>query len=186
MRQWWDKPVDIDLPTEIYLNNEQFKALKNASDDAAGEPNPTNPFSEGRLGKDSKGAPDNQYVTSRAGLGILMYRQLSDGKNVFTSIATLGDAFDRIIKGKANIIWETVFLSTVGLLYGGLHLASWDNHFESRFEEQAWKACAVNTAVALLGFVLELCIGNLMSSYNPEKPAVNPARPETNQRADIA
>ncbi|KAI5846653.1 hypothetical protein BZA05DRAFT_476009 [Tricharina praecox] len=160
---WFSKPVDIDLPIEIYLTDQQFAELKNAGS----EPNPTNPFSRGKLFP-RKGIPaaageeDKKYVTSRAGLGKLMYQQLSKGKNIFVSITDLGDAFGRIISGRANLVWEGTCVCTVGLIYGGVHLATWNNHFETEFEKVAWKACSVITAVAILGFVLELCIGALI------------------------
>ncbi|KAI5846659.1 hypothetical protein BZA05DRAFT_406211 [Tricharina praecox] len=97
-----------------------------------------------------------------------MYQQLSNGRNVFLSFTALGRAFDRIIRGRANLVWEGALLCTVGLIYGGVHLATWNNYFVSAFERHAWRACSIVTAVAVLGFVLELCIGALIRFIDPE------------------
>jgi len=93
-----------------------------------------------------------------------MYQQLTDEKNILTNFDVLAEAFRRIIHGRSNIVWEGSFLSTVGLIYGGVHLATWNNHFETDYERYAWRVCSVVTAVAVLGFVLMLCIGAFMKS----------------------
>ena len=138
--------------------------LRDASNvpDDSGEPNPTNPFSSGKLRAGAVGQPDSKYVTSRAGLGKLMYQQLSNEQNIFLSFYELGEAFGRIIRGRANLVWEGTFLCTVGLIYGGVHLATWNNFFVTELERNAWKTCSIITSVAVSGFVLELCVGALI------------------------
>lgn len=111
-----------------------------------------------------------------------MYQQLSKEKNVLTNLRSLGEAFDRIIKGRSNIVWEGAFLSTVGLTYGGVHLATWNNHFETLFEEYAWKACSIVTAFAVLGFILQLCIGTLIQHIDfTESTELNDSKTGTQQ-----
>ena len=99
-----------------------------------------------------------------------MYQQLSKGENIFLSFTALGEAFGRIINGRANLVLEGTFLCTVGLIYGGVHLAPWDNHFKTTFERIAWKVCSCVTAAAVLGFVLQLCIGALIKFIDYDTP----------------
>ena len=89
------------------------------------------------------GQRDSKYVTSHAGLGMLMYQQLSNGRNIFLSAYELGEAFGRLIRGRANIVREGICFFAVGLVYGGAHLATWNNHFETLFEQHAWRACSI-------------------------------------------
>ncbi|KAA8912299.1 hypothetical protein FN846DRAFT_323056 [Sphaerosporella brunnea] len=168
---WWYKPVDIDLPTEIELTEEQYKELKLVTaDSGAKRPNPTNPLSRGNLAENVVppgqprlepivGTPDNKYLTSRAGLGKLMYQQLSMEKNIFTDVQELGEAYGRIVAARMNLWKEGTFLMVVGLIYGGAHLVAWMNHYPSALEMWLWRGCSIATAFGVCVFVLELVLG---------------------------
>lgn len=128
---WWAKPVDIDCPTLVTgLTIEQCRYLRG---DGVETENPTNPFAKVpeensiKFGEDPR---DKLYLTSRAGLGKLIYLELSDGKNVLKAyFQVIEFAYRALWASRKRIRREAIAISAVGLIYGGVHCAAWNNRF---------------------------------------------------------
>ncbi|KAI5805990.1 hypothetical protein EDC01DRAFT_785974 [Geopyxis carbonaria] len=187
---WWDKPVDIELPTLIELTSVEYATLKDdvirelhdwrtnsppghkISEDAGYKSNPTNPLYAGRK-------KDEAWTQPRAGLGKIFYHQLffneSEGKVVSPFVSfqeyfkIIAKAYARIIDSK-NTIWkEGLMLTGVGVVYGGVHLATWNNHFANEYEAWGWRICSIITAVSVGGFLLQIWVGGLCFKWLVEE-----------------
>lgn len=157
---WWAKPVDIECPTTVTgLTIEQRRSLE----DGAESENPTNPFAK-VPGPNSKPDP---YLTSRAGLGKLMYLYLSDEKNVLREyFEVIGFAYQTLWVSRKRIWREGLSISVVGLFYGGVHLAAWNYHFPTPAEQILWQVSALGTAIAASTFVLSLWLSVFVTTNN--------------------
>lgn len=160
---WWSKPVDIDQPTTVRLSREQIIFL------TKGERNPndlTNPWNPATLAHKNNGielpSPSPKeikgvFLTSRSGIGKLMYHRLCGHRNIqkgyFDAIC---DAYIRLWKGRRQVWKEGLSISFVGLVFGGVHLAAWNSVFPTTVERILWKISATITATAWLGFVFSL------------------------------
>ena len=165
---WWAKPVDIECPTPVTgLTIQQCRFL---GGDGAETENPTNPFAKvpGPNSTLSWEKPrDNLYLTSRAGLGKLMYLYLSDEKNVLKAyFEVIGFAYRTLWASRKRIWREGLSISVVGLIYGGVHLAAWNNHFSTLAEQILWQVSALATAIATSTFVLSLCLSVFVTTNN--------------------
>lgn len=158
---WWHKPVDIDLPTAVYIEDSaliselsgDYSKVQEDTEDMIDVKEATSP-----LGKHSAGI---RYLTSRAGLGKLLYTDLF-GDDLFKTksyFKTLGNGYGRLWRSRAKLWREAVAISLVGLLYGGVHLAAWRNRFPTEAEQMLWRVAAAITAVGWSGFVLSLWLG---------------------------
>ena len=187
---WWDKPVDIDLPTEVKgLTTDQIRQLIHGRSSHM-EDDPTNPLNNPpedlvafleRLTFESSVAETDPsrisispFLTSRSGLGKLMYRNLCGHSNAqsvapATSFFTmyfhlLSTAYSRLWKGRKNVNREGLAISFVGLVYGGVHLAAWNNEFPTFAEQLLWKIAAAITAAAWSVFVISLWLSVLLDA----------------------
>lgn len=170
---WWAKPVDVECPTLVTgLTNEQYRELR----DGAETENPTNPFAKvpgGAAGpqlqqnrnnsrqseeeNENENPSDRIYLTSRAGLGKLMYLYLSHEEDIFKSYFEIIAWGYRTLWASRRRMWrEGISISVVGLIYGGLHLAAWNSSFPTRAEQILWQVSALATAIATSTFVLTL------------------------------
>ncbi|OCK91854.1 uncharacterized protein K441DRAFT_615578 [Cenococcum geophilum 1.58] len=119
---WWDKPVDIELPTTVHLSRDRIITL------IEGEPNPkdpTDPWSE--TGDEEKTSSSPELSTG-------------DTSRVFLTV------FRK----------QSLAISFVGLVFGGVHLAAWNSSFPSYAERVLWQISSTITATAWSGFVLSL------------------------------
>lgn len=157
---WWAKPVDIECPTTVTgLTIEQRRSLE----DGAESENPTNPFAK-VPGPSSKRDP---YLTSRAGLGKLMYLYLSDEKNVLREyFEVIGFAYQTLWASRKRIWREGLSISVVGLFYGGVHLAAWNYQFPTPAEQILWQVSSLATAIAASTFVLSLWLSVFVTTNN--------------------
>lgn len=165
---WWAKPVDIECATRVTgLTIEECRILQEGGDETE---NPTNPFAKvpGPNSTLSWETPrDNLYVTSRAGLGKLMYVSLSDQKNVLREyFEVIGFAYRTLWASRKRIWREGLSISVVGLIYGGVHLAAWNYPFPSTAEQILWQVSALATAIATSTFVLSLCLSVFVTTNN--------------------
>lgn len=163
---WWAKPVDIECPTPVTgLTIEQCRYLRG---DGADTENPTNPFAKVSRQKSTQSGEnphDKRYLTSRAGLAKLMYLYLSNEKNVLkTYFEVIELAYLTLWASRKRIWREGLFISVVGLIYGGAHLAAWNNPFPTQAELILWQVSALGTAIATSTFVLSLCISVFVTS----------------------
>ena len=158
---WWDKPVDIDLPTTVHLSRDQIITL------IEGEPNPNDPtnlWSE--TGDEEKthsspklstGDASRVFLTSRSGIGKLMYQRLVGHRDIRTEFfSAMSDAYIRLWRGKRAFWKQSLVISFVGLVFGGVHLAAWNSSFPSYAERVLWQISSTITATAWSGFVLSL------------------------------
>lgn len=157
---WWAKPVDIECPTTVTgLTIEQRRSLEAGTESE----NPTNPFAK-VPGPNSKPDP---YLTSRAGLGKLMYLYLSDEKNVLREyFEVIGFAYQTLWASRKRIWREGLSISVVGLFYGGVHLAAWNYQFPTPAEQILWQVSALATAIAASTFVLSLWLSVFVTKNN--------------------
>lgn len=165
---WWAKPVDIDCPTVVTgLTIEQYHYLRG---DGAETENPTNPFGNvtGQKSTQSEENPsDKLYLTSRAGLGKLMYLYLSNGKNVLKTYFTVIELAYQTLWASRKRIWrDGLSISIVGLIYGGVHLAAWNNKFPTTAEMILWRVSALATAIATSTFLLSLYLSVFVTKSN--------------------
>ena len=176
---WWSKPVDIECPTLVTgLTAEEYRHLR----DGAESENPTNPFAKvPRAGQqeqqqnnninsdnnstqssdssEEENPSDRIYLTSRAGLGKLMYLYLSQESDIFKSYFEVIASGYRTLWASRKRMWrEGISISVVGLVYGGVHLAAWNSFFPTRAEKILWQISALATAIASSTFVLTLCL----------------------------
>ena len=187
---WWDKPVDIDLPTEVKnLTRDQIRHLVYGRI-ARTEDDPTDPLnapkkdladflhtlaSEPSSLEPGTGAAErtiSPFLTSRCGLGKLMYRALCGHPNGSSTTTTttffsmyfslLGTAYSRLWKGRKNVNGEGLAISLVGLVYGGVHLTAWNNEFPTFAEQMLWKVSSAVTAAAWSVFVVSLWLSVLL------------------------
>lgn len=165
---WWAKPVDIECPTPVTgLTIEECRILQEGG---AETENPTNPFAK-VPGPNStlswKTPRDDDYVTSRAGLGKLMYLSLSHQKNVLREyFEVIEFAYQTLWASRKRIWREGLSISVVGLIYGGVHLAAWNYPFPSTEEQILWQVSALATAIATSAFVLSLCLSVFVTTNN--------------------
>jgi hypothetical protein len=114
-------------------------------------------------------------LTSRSGLGKLMYRNLCGHSSSRITTRTtsspsflakyfsiLSTAYSRLWKGRKNVTREGLAISLVGLVYGGLHLTAWNNTFPTAAEQTFWKVAATVTATAWSVFVVSLWLSVLL------------------------
>ncbi|KAJ4294115.1 hypothetical protein N0V90_007805 [Kalmusia sp. IMI 367209] len=158
---WWYKPVDIDLPTAVNFEDSallgelsaDYSEVKEDTKEMVDVKEATSP-----LGKHSA---EIRYLTSRAGLGKLLYIDLF-GDDLFKTrsyFKALGNGYGRLWRSRAKLWREAVAISLVGLVYGGVHLAAWRNRFPTEAEQMLWRVAAAITAVGWSGFVLSLWLG---------------------------
>jgi len=171
---WWDKPVDVDFPVTIKIDDPDLldKLYHNTGEWETGNEDAEQ---EGPEKKDSESTkqiktavsplgPDCariRYLTTRAGLGKLLWfdlfgEDLLDSKSYFK---TWAKGYERLWKSRKLLWKEALFISLVGLVYGGVHLAAWRNRFPTLAERNLWRAASAITAVAWSGFVLSLWMG---------------------------
>lgn len=178
---WWAKPVDVECPTLVTgLTAEECRHLR----DGAESENPTNPFAKvPRAGvqqqqernnnsdsnrtqseeEEEENPSDGIYLTSRAGLGKLMYLYLSHESDIFKSYFDVIASGYRTLWASRKRMWrEGISISVVGLVYGGVHLAAWNSFFPTRAEQILWQISALATAIASSTFVLTLCLSVLV------------------------
>lgn len=166
---WWAKPVDIECPTKVTgLTIGERRILQEVG--GAETENPTNPFAK-LPGPNStrswENPSDNLYLTSRAGLGKLMYLYLNDQKNVLSEyFEVIGFAYRTLWASRKRIWREGLSISVVGLFYGGVHLAAWNYHFPTPAEQILWQVSALATAIAASTFVLSLCLSVFVTTNN--------------------
>lgn len=118
-----------------------------------------------RLGEQTKKDPD-PYLITRAGLGKLLYIQLCDGDSIvkqYFSVISMG--FGRLIDAWRNIWKEGFLVNLVAMVYGGAHLATWNNKFPTKVESWLWKGSAIITAVSVGFFVLALSLGSILKKF---------------------
>jgi hypothetical protein len=160
---WWEKPVDVDLPTTVIIRDRvllteltrdsDYSEVKENIPDMVDVKKATSP-----LGEHSAGI---RYLTSRAGLGKLLYIDLF-GDDLFETksyFRTLENGYGRLWSSRAKLWREALAISFVGLVYGGLHLTAWRNRFPTEAEQMLWRVAAAITAVGWSGFVCSLCLG---------------------------
>ncbi|PMD12848.1 hypothetical protein NA56DRAFT_652206 [Hyaloscypha hepaticicola] len=153
---WWDKPVDIEVPTEIRLTTSQINFLRKGaslSDDQ------TNPFRAPPNDKNEESPTDiaSAFLTSRSGIGKLMYHRLCGHRNLRKEyFSIIGDAYIRLWKVRRAVWKEGLLISLVGLIFGGVHLVAWHASFPTYVERILWQIAAAVTATAWSGFVLSL------------------------------
>lgn len=158
---WWFKPVDIDLPTTVSIDDptllrklsEDYSEFEGDTEDMRAVKEATSPMGEHCAGI--------RYLTSRTGLGKLLYIDLF-GDDLFKTksyFKTLGNGYGRLSRTREKLWREAAAISLVGLVYGGVHLAAWRNRFPTEAEQMLWRVAAAITAVAWSGFVLSLGLG---------------------------
>src|SRR6266536_1944042 len=82
---WWDKPVDIQVPTEVHLTTSQIIFLRKG---ASPSNDPTNPFKPPQNEKNAIDLEESDadiasaFFTSRSGIGKLMYHRLCGHRNI--------------------------------------------------------------------------------------------------------
>lgn len=154
---WWAKPVDINYPTLVTgLTPDQLHDLRHGVEDS----NPTNPFA----GPNGDDPIDKSYLTSRAGLGKLMYQNLAGEQNVLLHyFDVMTTAYTTLWSSRKRIWREGLSISLVGLTYGGVHLAAWNNTFPTTAEKILWQVAALVTAIAWSTFVLSLWLSVFVS-----------------------
>jgi len=185
---WWDKPFDIETSTTIPFSlddREKVSCLVEGTnapdptsplDPSAGRETPDNeeaiqPFmatvpatTEDAISPDQNSAIDQHldpYLTSRSGLGKLMYLSVFDlhgRKKKSTYLYAIDEAYERLFKARRNLRVEALIISFVGLVYGGVHLAVWKSTFPSYAEKLLWKISAAITATTWLTFTLSLYV----------------------------
>ena len=122
------------------------------------EKDPTNPWSrEGDVEDIPVGKNSRLFLTSRSGIGKLMYQRLVGRRNIRTHyFSTMSEAYIRLWGGRKSFWIESLSISFVGLVYGGVHLAAWNRPFPSYAERILWQISSSITAAAWSGFVLTL------------------------------
>lgn len=146
---WWYKPVDIGTPTILSLDNDLVKQLREGTKDR----DPTDPLTMEQTEADK--VDKRAYLTSRAGLGKKLFYSLC-GNEDLSYFARLANAYARLQRGWGNIWKQCLIISIVGLVYGGVHLTSWNSVFPSDIEELLWQIAAAITAAASSLFALSL------------------------------
>lgn len=168
--QWWDKPYDIELPTEIELSDDSFNAIC----DAQGwnkQLNPINPFGDESMDRDMEFSDTDalkdifirnrycEYITPHASLGTLVYKQLygddsliqyilglmrREGKDYFVwrYFLALDKVYCRLISAKRNIWMESLIICGAGIVYGAIYVTTWNYSFPSEAEKWLWQACS--------------------------------------------
>lgn len=159
---WMDKPFDVTQPTFIPLSSEVLQVLANNLDESPsdldeGYHHPTNIFWNHNY---------RECLTTRAGLGKLLFRQLLDwdrlkkGDIIDRFLLLLG-AYKAMWNGWRSFGWEAFALSFVGVVHGGLHMVAWDYSFPSDAERRLWKIASVLTAGAVSIFCFSVLVGFL-------------------------
>jgi hypothetical protein len=169
---WWNKPVDVDLATPVPVDAATFATL-NADEEVVQEQEKSareKTRSEdivilSPLGKSNQ----DRYLTSRAGLGKLLFIDLFGDARKNRGLRQgyfdmLEGGYGRLRRGWKGLWKEALAISFVGVVYGGLHLAVWQNEFPTRAEEFLWRIAAVITAVAWSGFMLSIWVGGKSTS----------------------
>ncbi|KAF2258852.1 hypothetical protein CC78DRAFT_593600 [Lojkania enalia] len=149
---WWNKPVDIDLPTTVHLTPEQIIFLRKGESE---EPDPTNPWGRETISSHKTHNHDTSrvFLTSRSGIGKLMYQRLVGHRNIRT-----------------QLFWkESLSISFVGLVFGGVHLAAWNSSFPSYAERVLWQISSTITATTWSGFVLSLWLSVFVEKKQESK-----------------
>jgi hypothetical protein len=67
--------------------------------------------------------------------------------------------YERLREGWTGLWAEALAVSFVGVVYGGLHLAVWQNVFPTQAEMILWRVASIITAVAWSGFMLTIFVG---------------------------
>lgn len=172
---WWAKPVDVECPTLVNgLTAEECRYLRFGVESE----NPTNPFAKmPRAGQQQQqqnkslesnsaqfsdseeleNPSDDIYLTTRAGLGKLMYVYLSHESNIFKSyFEVIAFGYQTLWASRKRMWREGLSISVVGLVYGGVHLAAWNWVFPTPAERILWQISSLATAIASSTFVLTL------------------------------
>ncbi|OCK89896.1 uncharacterized protein K441DRAFT_699516 [Cenococcum geophilum 1.58] len=101
------------------------------------------------------------YLTSRSGLGKLMYQSLFNlhGRSQEGYyFEVIDDAYKRLSDARGNLWAQALIISFIGLTFGGVHLAAWNNSFPSYAEQLLWKISAAITAATWCSFTLSLSL----------------------------
>jgi hypothetical protein len=101
------------------------------------------------------------YLTSRSGLGKLMYQSLFDlhgRKKKRYYFHVIDEAYDRLYDARGNLWAQALIISFIGLTFGGVHLAAWNNRFPSYAEQLLWKISAAITAATWCSFTVSLSL----------------------------
>lgn len=108
--------------------------------------------------------PSDRYLTTRAGLGKLLYLQLFENARAtrlgdWLSFAHARQAYTKLIGSWDNLKAEWVMLSFIAMVYGGLHLATWRGPFLTQFEEWTWKVGSLLTAITTVSVMVSVILG---------------------------
>jgi len=187
---WWDKPVDIDLPTTVHLTHSQIIFLRNGQ---SKDEDKTNPWGEERkktISSDEEKAVSSKeekpissektqaghphlFLTTRSGIGKLMYRRLVGHRSIRTNFfSAISGAYRRLWEGRRKFWRESLSISFVGLVFGGVHLAAWNSSFPTYAEQILWRISSTITASSWSVFVLSLWL-SVFVAKRPEGKIVS-------------
>lgn len=140
---WWQKPEDIEVPTIVELpdlepgDRERFNALA-----------PTNNFDdEGKPGQQS--AMSVLALTPRDFDGDVYSNTVSDTCRSRRGEGTILSHWDPELRDRR--LWPLACL--LGISFGALHLASWENVFPTAAELWLWRATTIASMTATLMFL---------------------------------
>ena len=113
------------------------------------------------------------YLTSRSGLGKLMYQSLFDppeGSKKEYCFQGIEMAYKRLSDAQENLGAQALIISFIGLIFGGVHLAAWNNRFPSYAEQLLWKISAAITAATWCSFTLSLYLYPALERLEKRNP----------------
>ncbi|XTI92464.1 hypothetical protein V2W45_1423806 [Cenococcum geophilum] len=111
------------------------------------------------------GAAINAYLTSRPGLMKLIYFRLfglNEEQRLKHFFLTIEEAYGRLRKALRHIRLQFGIITLVGLIYGSVHLAAWNNRFPTPTEQLLWKISAAITAATWGTFYVSLYAYNIL------------------------
>ncbi|OCL11188.1 hypothetical protein AOQ84DRAFT_424782 [Glonium stellatum] len=132
---WWNKPVDLQVPTEITVDGELLDELGTKRHGTA--------RSGGSNSKEPQQTPPG----------------LVQAKNRFTFYLTMmKNAYHTLHEARTLISPEGIVITVVGFIYGAVHLAVWNTQFPSYLESRLWRIASGITAISWGCFVLSMWI----------------------------
>lgn len=167
---WIDKPVDITQPTFVDVPLDVMKMLSKKlvpNDQFSKYPGINKYENETEVFWHGEGTA---CLTSRAGLGKVLFRQLWNvsmikREGIMGKILFVFEVYQAVLNGWKNFWREALGLSVVSVVHGCLHLVAWRYQFPSEVERRLWKISSLLTAGSVVIFCFSMLVGMLAQYF---------------------